>query len=370
VEAAHRSRSGLGVVTTPSIWVVGVGGIGAALGARLAQSAPEGDVLLVDGWADNVAAINERGLMVDYADGTVVAHAPAVTLEQLADGGHPAPDVVILAVKSYQTAPTVELLKPLIGSGTAVVSAQNGLNEDVISDVLGADRTIGAVCLFDGELVAPGKARQRRTDGKMVIGQLSGESDGRVADVAARLRTAVEVEVCENIYGELWTKVIRNGMINGVCALAGCDVGTAVSDDDTLGIIVALGVEGVRVARALDVTLMEADLYGATVADFERGFEDPASFERAAAKVRAEYLGFARVIPSMAQDVGKARPTEIEFLNGVVAARGAGVGLPTEVNTGIVTAVKAIEGTQHRPQAGRSAIRSLAATVAALRSGA
>lgn len=354
---------------SPRTWVVGVGGIGAALGARLIRSASEGDVLLVDGWAENVAAIAERGLEVEYADGSAVVRAPAVTLDELAGGAYPAPDVVILAVKSYQTAGTVALLKPLIGPDTLVVSAQNGLNEDVIADLIGSERTIGAICLFDGALVGPGRARQRRTDGKMVIGALDGAHGGRLDDLAALLRTAVEVEICDNIYGELWTKVIRNGMINGVCALAGCDVGTAAADDDMLSIIVALGVEGVRVARALGVTLMEAELYGAGVADFERGFDDPSSFERAAAKVRAEYLSFAQVIPSMAQDVAKARPTEIEFLNGVVAAKGAELGLRTDLNTGVVAAVKHIEGTEHRPDAGRSAIRALAATVAELRTG-
>jgi 2-dehydropantoate 2-reductase len=347
----------------PSIWVVGVGGIGAALGCRLAR---DGDVLLVDGWAENIAAIQDRGLSVEYADETIVAQAPAVTLDRLAGAGLPAPRVVILAVKSYQTADTIKILEPLLGPDTHVVSAQNGLNEDTIADVIGTERTVGAICLFDGQLVAPGRARQRRTDGKMVIGSLSGADERCRRDlesIAERLRIAVAVEVSDNIYGELWTKVIRNGMINGVCALAGADVGTAAGDDDMLSIIVALGVEGVRVARALGVTLIEPDMYGASVDDFERGFDDPASFARAAAKVRAEYLSFAQVIPSMAQDVAKARPTEIEFLNGVVVVKGATLGIDTKINAALVEAVKRIEGTEHRPGDGRAAIQALAALV-------
>jgi 2-dehydropantoate 2-reductase len=353
----------------PSTWVVGVGGIGAVLGCRLAR---DRDVLLVDGWEENIAAIRDRGLTVEYADETVVVRAPAVTLDRLAGAGLPPPRLLILAVKSYQTADTMRVLEPLIGSETQVVSAQNGLNEDTIADLIGVERTIGAICLFDGQLVAPGRARQRRTDGKMVIGDVDGGDEQRLhvlKDIAQRLSTAVAVEVSANIYGELWTKVIRNGMINGVCALAGADVGTAAGDDDMLSIIVALGVEGVRVARALGVTLIEADLYGASVADFERGLDDSASFERAAAKVRAEYLSFARVIPSMAQDVAKARPTEIDFLNGVVVAKGATLGLETKVSAALVEAVKRIEGNEHRPGDGRPAIEALAALVARLRNG-
>jgi 2-dehydropantoate 2-reductase len=353
----------------PSTWVVGIGGIGATLGCRLAR---DGDVLLVDGWEENIAAIRDRGLTVEYADETIVARAPAVTLDRLAGEGLPAPRLVILAVKSYQTADTIGILEPLIGSETQVVSAQNGLNEDTIAGLIGVERTVGAICLFDGQLVGPGRARQRRTDGKMVIGDLSGGNGERrqvLEDIARRLRPAVAVEVTDNIYGELWTKVIRNGMINGVCALAGADVGTAAADDDMLSIIVALGVEGVRVARGLGVTLIEADLYGASVTDFERGLEDPASYERAAARVRAEYLSFAQVIPSMAQDVAKARPTEIEFLNGVVAAKGATLGLETKVSAALVEAVKRVEGSEHRPGDGRSEIEALAALVARLRNG-
>jgi len=341
----------------PSTWVVGIGGIGATLGCRLAR---DGDVLLVDGWEENIAAIRDRGLTVEYADETIVARAPAVTLDRLAGEGLPAPRLVILAVKSYQTADTIGILEPLIGSGTQVVSAQNGLNEDTIAGLIGVERTVGAICLFDGQLVGPGRARQRRTDGKMVIGDLSGGNGERrqvLEDIGRRLRPAVAVEVTDNIYGELWTKVIRNGMINGVCALAGADVGTAAADDDMLSIIVALGVEGVRVARGLGVTLIEADLYGASVTDFE------------AAKVRAEYLSFAQVIPSMAQDVAKARPTEIEFLNGVVVAKGATLGLETKVSAALVEAVKRIEGSEHRPGDGRSEIEALAALVARLRNG-
>ncbi|WP_197520689.1 ketopantoate reductase family protein [Mycobacterium sp. E2479] len=353
----------------PSTWVVGIGGIGATLGCRLAR---DGDVLLVDGWEENIAAIQDRGLAVEYADETVIARAPAVTLDRLAGARGPAPHVVILAVKSYQTAETIGILKPLIGSETQVVSAQNGLNEDTIADLIGTERTVGAICLFDGQLMEPGRARQRRTDGKMVIGDLSAAPEQKrqvLQDIARRLRPAVDVEISGNIYGELWTKVIRNGMINGVCALAGADVGTAAGDDDMLSIIVALGVEGVRVARALGVTLIEADLYGASVTDFERGLNDPASYERVAAKVRAEYLSFARVIPSMAQDVAKGRPTEIEYLNGVVVAKGEMLGLETKVSAALVEAVKRIEGTEHRSADGSSAIEALAALVARLRNG-
>ena len=354
-------------IAGPSTWVVGIGGIGATLGCRLAC---DGDVLLVDGWRENIAAIRDRGLTVEYADETVVAKAPAVTLDQLSAEERPAPNLVILAVKSYQTADTIRILQPLIGPDTQVVSAQNGLNEDTIADLIGVERTVGAICLFDGELVAPGRARQRRTDGKMVIGDLSGSNGQRLEvlkDIAGRLRATVAVEVSDNIYGELWTKVIRNGMINGVCALAGADVGTAAADDDMLSVIVALGVEGVRVARALGVTVIEADLYGASVTDFERGFDDPASFERAAAKVRAEYLSYAKVIPSMAQDVAKGRPTEVEFLNGVVVAKGTTLGLETKVSAALVEAVKRIEGEKRRPEDGRAAIQELAALVARLR---
>ncbi len=53
-------------------------------------------------------------------------------------------DIVLLCVKSYDTIEAVELLTPLIGDETAVVSLQNGVdNEQKIADWLRPDHVMG-----------------------------------------------------------------------------------------------------------------------------------------------------------------------------------------------------------------------------------
>ena len=46
---------------------------------------------------------------------------------------------------------------------------------------------------------------------------------------------------------------------------------------------------------------------------------------------------------SMAQDIARGRPTEIDSLNGYVARRGAALGIPTPVSELLVAMVKLLE---------------------------
>jgi len=59
---------------------------------------------------------------------------------------------------------------------------------------------------------------------------------------------------------------------------------------------------------------------------------------QASAERRAETMR-----PSMGQDIQKGRRTEVDFINGMVAARGEELGIATPVNRAMVDAVKRVE---------------------------
>ncbi|MFH1091342.1 MAG: ketopantoate reductase C-terminal domain-containing protein, partial [Pseudomonadota bacterium] len=61
------------------------------------------------------------------------------------------------------------------------------------------------------------------------------------------------------------------------------------------------------------------------------------------ARVKEVARATAGNIASMLQDVLAQRPTEIDFINGAVAARGKELGLPTPVNDTLTRLVKTIE---------------------------
>lgn len=322
------------------IWIVGVGGVGSGIGGQLAGTH---DLLFVDGWKEHVDAINDSGLTITYPNGPVTIHAPAVTyddLQQVAD----VPEVVLLAVKSYQTDETVTMLRPYLPTHVPVVSLQNCVNEETISRILGVDRTIGGICLYDGALLAPGQASRTRSGGKIIIGELDGSRSTRIDALATALRSGLTVEVSTNIWGLLWSKLVRNVMTNPLAALTGMGNGKLVVNPVTRQLALILGRETVRVATELGYSLVQAELYGCSVNDFLSPLSSD-GFKSVEAAFTKEYEAYPNLQPAMLQDVLKGRRTEIDFMNGYVVTKATEAGIDAAGNVEIVRMVKEL----HQP---------------------
>ena len=125
-----------------TITVFGAGAIGGITGAALAKAGH--DVLLVDRAADHVAAINAGGFTVERRQGAESVAVRAITSDALETGL----DLVLLAVKSQDTPTALGVLAPRLAREGAIVSMQNGLNEELIASAVGEHRTVG--CLVTG----------------------------------------------------------------------------------------------------------------------------------------------------------------------------------------------------------------------------
>jgi 2-dehydropantoate 2-reductase len=113
------------------IAVLGAGGLGGYYGSRLAAGGA--DVHFI-ARGPHLEAIRANGLTVATPEGTSVTR-PSVTDDPSTIGPV---DVVLFCVKSYDTDAAVAGLAPLVGPGTAVVSLQNGIdNEARIGEVIG-----------------------------------------------------------------------------------------------------------------------------------------------------------------------------------------------------------------------------------------
>jgi 2-dehydropantoate 2-reductase len=320
---------------TATIWVVGAGGIGSAVIGRLAPHEP---LLVVDGWKDHVDAINHGGLHVDYADGAVTVQVEAVTLDDLLAGPRPGPDIVLLAVKSDATRATAAALLPVLCADTAVVSLQNGLNEPVLADVVGPERTIGAVVRIDGALLGPGRARQTKPDGDLVLGQWPSGTGSLVQAVAARIQPSVPVVISPNITGALWSKLIRNAALNALSTVTGLGLGAIAADDEARTVSVDIAVEGVRVARSLGIDLDRTLLWGA---DLDAAVDNhPDALAAAHSGYRRAYGPYPDLKTSMLQDFEKGRSLEVDQLNGEIIAAARTVGVPVPANARIVALVE------------------------------
>jgi 2-dehydropantoate 2-reductase len=326
-------------MTGERIWVVGAGAIGSIVAGKLPSDPP---CVLIDGWREHIDAINASGLEIDYGNSIQRVRLPTFHADDLAELSEK-PDIILLAVKSNSTEKLLRALRPLMTDKTLVVSLQNGLNEEVISATVRADRTIGAVVTFGGELIAPGRVRGYGDGRHLVIGELDGTLTPRLDRLAQTLSPSVSVEETSNIWGELWSKLVVNAEVNPVCAVTGLTTNEVAADPLLRRIALSLAREAVQVAHRLGMTLNPAYLDGPVEAylrssDYEAGTSVEQNFIARWSR--------AGVKPSMLQDVEKCRPTEIDFLNGYVLEKARAVGLPAPVNELIIRLTKSVETSQ------------------------
>jgi 2-dehydropantoate 2-reductase len=330
------------------IAIAGSGAVGGTTGAYLRRAGH--DVLLVDGWHQNVEAIRRDGLALKGPNEEFRVEVRAVHLDELA-----APlDVVLLAVKSYDTEWMARTLLPYLAPDGCVVSLQNGLNEERIAAVVGAERTVGCVVHLSVGMFEPAVAtRYTRSDWlTFSIGELDGRRTPRVDRLAELLGAAGPVEVTGDVRGALWMKLCINAMNNGLTGLTGLTSPSLWLDPRGFAAMVGIGAEVVAVSEASGRRMHPIEPTGAPTP------LPPEALRRAAAgdqgaleQVRAVFVGTAEArrrggrenISSLLQDVMKRRRTEIEYLNGEVVRRGAELAVPTPANALVVDLVRRLQ---------------------------
>jgi 2-dehydropantoate 2-reductase len=127
------------------VLVWGAGAMGGTIGAYLARCGH--DVVLVDQARDHVDAINRRGLQITGPVDEFTVRVPALSPETVIGEF----ETALLCVKAHNTAQAIRQLAPHVAPSGYVVSIQNGLNELVIAEVIGHERTIGAFVNFGAE---------------------------------------------------------------------------------------------------------------------------------------------------------------------------------------------------------------------------
>jgi 2-dehydropantoate 2-reductase len=181
------------------IW--GAGAIGGTIGAFLRRAGHA--VTFVDIAEDHVAAIAAghlriRGPVADFTTG-----GPSFTPGSLVGRFRR----VILAVKAHHTAGAAQTLAPHLAEDGYVISAQNGLNELVLADILGAPRVIGAFVNFGADWHGPGDILYANR-GAVVVGELDGARTRRILEVHTLLRDFdTDAVLADNIFAYLWGKI-------------------------------------------------------------------------------------------------------------------------------------------------------------------
>ncbi len=326
-----------------TITVYGAGAIGGITGARLAQAGH--DVLLVDKAQDHVAAMNAKGLTIDSRDGSVTIPVRAATPEQLGPGL----ELVLLAVKSQDTPPALGVLTPRLAAGGAIVSLQNGLNEETIAAAIGASRTVGCLVNWAADWQAPGRILHGG-EGALVLGELDGRASERVQGLAKTLDVVSPTRVSDNILGYTWAKHVYGALLTAT-ALVDAHVYEVVErSPEVQQMLVALTVENMAVAERAGIRLEAFDEYAP--ADYHAAAKgDAAARERAMAGIAAHYRAATKTKTGIWRDLAvRKRKTEVGAMLGATVAKARGYGLAMPLTERLIAMIEDLEAGR-RPMA-------------------
>jgi 2-dehydropantoate 2-reductase len=289
---------------------MGAGGLGGYFGARLAAAG--NDVAFVARGA-HLAAIRQNGLRVESARGDLHLHDLVAT----DDPATLAPaDVVIIAVKLWDTEAAAEAVKPLVRPGTAVVSFQNGVGkDDVLTRILGRGAVIGGVGQIGVVIASPGVIRHTGTMAKLTFGELDNARTPRVqALLDACTAAGIDAEIATDINLAIWEKFAFLVPMSACTASMRSTIGPIRANPQTRAFLFDITREVVAVGRALGIGLAE---------DFAE--QRMAMVETLPPQMTA----------SMQGDLARGNRLELPWLSGTVVELGKQVGVPTPLNRAV-----------------------------------
>ena len=300
--------------------IYGAGAIGGWLGVRLAQA---GSQVSVVARGATLEALQAHGLRLESA-GEVLAVPVRASAEPAALGVQ---DLVIVAVKAPAMADVARSIAPLIGPGTMVLTAMNGVPwwffegfggpyagtrlqaidpGGVIAGAIPARHIVGCVVHASCSLNSPGFVKQHFGN-KLILGEPSGEQTGRVQRLAAMLQMAgLEAVVSEQIQKDAWYKLWGNMTVNPVGAMTGATTDLILGDELVRGFISSVMLEAREIGARIGIPIDQ----------------QPEDRHQVTLK-----LGAFKT--SMLQDVEAGKPVELDALVTVVRELGQLTQVPT-----------------------------------------
>jgi 2-dehydropantoate 2-reductase len=289
-------------------------------------------VAVLDANEEHVARLRDPGLVYEERGAEHTVRLDAVTRAEELDGRF---DLALIGVK----APLHEVaLEPLVerDAAAAYCSLGNGLIQDRLAALVGRDRLLACLVEWGGTNLGPGRV-VRDTVAPMVVGELDGEIRERTRLLARCLEWVGEARITDNVRGMIWSKLLLNTAFTGLSAVSGLRYGGVAAHPSGRRAAVGIWAEGLAVGAAEGLTL--EPVLGVAPAEVT---EESDGVERLMALS-------AGVKPSMLQDLEAGRATEVDVVNGGVAARGRAHGMPTPRNDRVVELVHAMERGERRP---------------------
>lgn len=333
----------------PRVLVVGCGGIGGVVAAHLLEQGHDVTALTTNGLIADAINANVLRVRGDAGPATIRGRA----LRKLDAATNPF-DFVLLATQPPQVEEAARSALGHLSPSGRMVCFQNGLCEERIQALAGADRVIGAVVAWGASMLEPG-VYERTSAGGFVLGRLDGRRDARVDQLSQLLEAVGPTSITDNLAGARWSKLAINCAISSLGTIGGDRLGVLMRHRYIRRLALEIMTEAVEVARAIGVRLEKVsgtlDLDWMALTDAERSSGASPSLVAKHALLLAVGARYRRLRSSMLSAIERGRPPAVEFLNGEVVTRGSALGIPTPINYAVREQVLAIGAGAHRPSA-------------------
>lgn len=298
------------------IAIMAAGGVGGYFGARLAAAGEE--VHFIARGA-HLAALRTNGLVLKSGNGELHLQHVSATDDPATIGPV---DIVLFAVKQYDTETAANLIAPLIGEKTGVISLQNGVDrEDRLRVIVGRDHIIGGVAYVTGAgVAAPGVIVHVGKLARMLFGEFGDGSSARCDRFLAICKNAgIDATLSTDIVKDQWAKFALLSAFSGISSVLRKPIGPILGDLDTRQLFSDAIAETVDVARAKGIEL------GADYLARQMTLSDGVAPETKS---------------SMLMDLEAKRRLELEWMSGATARLGDELAVPTPTHRFIHAALK------------------------------
>jgi 2-dehydropantoate 2-reductase len=297
------------------IAVMAAGAVGGYFGGRMAAAGH--DVAFIARGAHR-DAIRQDGLKIESALGDLHLKDVNVTDDPKQVGPV---DVVLFAVKLWDTETAGQQIRPLVGPNTRVITLQNGVDSvERLAPIVGDDGTIGGATYVVTTITRPGVIRHTGTMAKILCGRLDRRPDAVLARYVEQIKAGnIDITLTDHMLLDLWKKFVVLSGTSGITASTRQPLGVIRDDEDVRAFFYKLMHETIAVGRAAGV-------------EFPPDF--PAELDRSVATFPPMMKA------SMANDLDAGKRLELDWLAGKVVAMGRKYGIPTPAQEAVYAILK------------------------------
>lgn len=322
------------------IAIYGAGAMGTVLGALLSDCGLDAEIDLISRNRAHISAMKESGAhIVCKADNYEFTTKVNALLPEEMTGKY---DLVFLMTKQKDNVKILEFLKGFLSDTAVVCTTQNGLPEESVALVVGAERTYGAACAWGATFIGGGRVEltSERNAMSAEIGGFSGTDDGlrELKDILEGC--GIRVSVTENFVGARWSKLSINAAFSGLSVVTGLPFGEIAKKRKSRKVALGILRECFSVSRAAGIKLEKMQGH-----DLEKLLGKTGFFgtKKALFVLPIAMRKHKRLVSGMLKDVEKGRKCEIDYINGVVCRYGDRYGVDTPFCDKVVEIVHGIE---------------------------